>query len=107
MAWTNIMRRSDLQPGDMHRHEGGPEPVLLCNVDGEFFAVQDTCTHGEWALSDGYLEGDVVECSLHFAKFCVRTGKVKAIPACKALRVFPVKVEDDSVLVDLDVGEAA
>ncbi|WP_426026170.1 non-heme iron oxygenase ferredoxin subunit [Brevundimonas sp. TSRC1-1] len=107
MAWTNIMRRSDLQPGDMHRHEGGPEPVLLCNVDGEFFAVQDTCTHGEWALSDGYLEGGVVECSLHFAKFCVRTGKVKALPAGKALRVFPVKVEDDFVLVDLDFGETA
>ncbi|MBT9160541.1 MAG: Benzene 1,2-dioxygenase system ferredoxin subunit [Dehalococcoidia bacterium] len=106
MAWTNIMRRSELQPGDMYRHEGGPEPVLVCNVNGEFFAVQDTCTHGEWALSDGYLEGDVVECSLHFAKFCVRTGKVKAIPACKALRVFPVKVEDDSVLVYLNIGEA-
>jgi nitrite reductase/ring-hydroxylating ferredoxin subunit len=67
--------------------------------------VQDTCTHGEWALSDGYLEGDVIECTLHFAKFCVRTGKVKALPASKALRVFPVKVEKDSIFVDLDAGE--
>jgi nitrite reductase/ring-hydroxylating ferredoxin subunit len=42
---------------------------------------------------------------LHFAKFCVRTGKVKALPACKALRVFPVKLEEDAILVDLDAGE--
>lgn len=105
MTWTFITRQSDLQPGEMCRHEGGPEPVVLCNVGGEFFAVQDTCTHGEWALSDGYLDGDVIECTLHFAKFCVRSGKVKALPACKALRVFPVKVEEDAIFVDLDCGE--
>ncbi|MBP2279124.1 non-heme iron oxygenase ferredoxin subunit [Sphingomonas sp. PL20] len=104
MVWTKVIEQSALQPGDMHRHEGGPEPVLLCNVDGDFYAVQDTCTHGEWALSDGYIKGDVVECSLHFAKFCVRTGKVTALPACKALRVFPVKVENNAVLIDLDAG---
>src|SRR3546814_14225111 len=66
---------------------------MVCNVDGEFFAVQDTCTHGNWALSDGYLDGGVVECTLHFGKFCVRTGKVKALPACKPLKVFHIKVE--------------
>src|SRR3546814_15836700 len=87
MAWTYIMRQSDLPPGEMQRHEGGPEPVMVCNVDGEFFAVQDTCTHGNWALSDGYLDGGVVECTLHFGKFCVRTGKVKALPISEERRV--------------------
>ena len=78
---------------------------MVCNVDGEFFAVQDTCTHGNWALSDGYLDGGVVECTLHFGKFCVRTGKVKALPACKPIKVFPIKVEGGDVHVDLDAGE--
>lgn len=55
MTWTYILRQGDLPPGEMQRYEGGPEPVMVCNVDGEFFAVQDTCTHGDWALSDGYL----------------------------------------------------
>ena len=67
--------------------------------------MQDTCTHGDWALSDGYLDGDIVECTLHFGKFCVRTGKVKALPACKPIKVFPIKVEGDEVHVDLDNGE--
>lgn len=84
MAWTYIMRQSDLPPGEMQRHEGGPEPVMVCNVDGEFFAVQDTCTHGNWALSDGYLDGGVVECTLHFGKFCVRTGKGEGTASLQA-----------------------
>ncbi|WP_149135066.1 non-heme iron oxygenase ferredoxin subunit [Cupriavidus campinensis] len=105
MTWTYIMRQSDLPPGEMRRHEGGPEPVVICHVDGEFFAVQDTCTHGNWALSDGYLEGALLECSLHFGKFCVRTGKAKALPACKPLKVFPIKLEAGNVHVDLDAGE--
>lgn len=105
MAWTYIMQQSALPPGEMQRHEGGPEPVMVCNVGGEFFAVQDTCTHGQWALSDGYLDGDVIECSLHFGKFCVRTGKVKALPTCKPLKIFPIKVEAGVVHIDLEAGE--
>ncbi|SKB98338.1 non-heme iron oxygenase ferredoxin subunit [Sphingopyxis flava] len=105
MGYTKVIERKNLPKGEMHRHEGGSEPVLICNVGGEFFAVQDTCTHGDWSLSDGYLDGDIVECTLHWGKFCVRTGKVKATPPCQALRVFPVKVDGDDVLVDLDGGE--
>jgi len=105
MAYTKVIERKDLPEGEMHRHEGGSEPVLICNVDGDFFVIQDTCTHGDWPLSDGYLDGDIVECTLHWGKFCVRTGKVKAQPPCQALRVFPVKVDGDDVLVDLDGGE--
>ncbi len=106
MALTRICSISDLAPGEMLRFEEGPEPVLVCNVDGEFFATQDTCTHDEWALSDGDLEGDVVECTLHWAKFCVRTGQVKALPASVPLRTFTVKLDGDDVLVDLDSGMA-
>lgn len=86
----------------MLRVEDGPEPILVCNVGGEFFAVQDTCSHDDWSLADGDLEDDVVECTLHWAKFCVRTGKVKALPACVSLRTFVTKVEGDDVFVELD-----
>src|SRR3546814_6400970 len=79
MAWTYIMRQSDLPPGEMQRHEGGPEPVMVCNVDGEFFAVQDTCTHGNWALSDGYLDGGVVECTLHFGRSEEHTSELQSL----------------------------
>ena len=106
MPLTRICSSSDLPPGDMLRFEGGSEPILVCNVDGEFFAVQDTCSHDEWSLADGELEDDVVECTLHWAKFCVRTGKVRALPACVPLRTFVTKVDGDEVFVDPDSGAA-
>lgn len=104
MSLMRVCDSGDLAPGEMLRFEGGPEPILVCNVEGEFFATQDTCSHADWALSDGYLEDGVVECTLHWAKFCVRTGKVKALPACVPLRTFVVKLEGDEVLVDFDSG---
>ncbi|WKX01892.1 bifunctional 3-phenylpropionate/cinnamic acid dioxygenase ferredoxin subunit (plasmid) [Rhodococcus aetherivorans] len=104
MAPTKVCDRNDLPPGEMLRYEGGPEPILVSNVDGEFFAVQDVCSHDNWALSEGFLEDGIVECTLHYAKFCVRTGKVKALPASSPLRTFVVKVEGNDVLVDLDSG---
>lgn len=104
MALTRICRIDELGPGEALRINQGEEPVALFNVNGEFHAIQDTCTHGEWSLAEGYLEGDVVECALHMAKFCVRTGKVCALPATLPVKVFPVRVEGDEVFVDLTAG---
>ena len=84
----------------MKQFSGGGEPILICKVDGKVHAVQDTCTHDTWSLADGFLEDGIVECSLHFAKFCVRTGKVKALPACEALKVFSAKIVDDFIYID-------
>lgn len=106
MTLTKVCSSEDLAEGDILRFEGGPEPILVCNVGGEFFATQDTCTHDEWALSDGYLEDDIIECTLHWAKFCVRTGKVKALPASVPLRTFEVRVEGNAVLVNFGGGVA-
>lgn len=97
----------EVSPGGMLRVDAGDQPILICNVDGEFFATEDTCTHDDWSLSEGYLEDDVVECTLHWAKFCVRTGAVKALPACEPLRTYVVKLEGEDVLVDLDTGVAS
>lgn len=105
MPLARVCPSSDLPPGDMLRFDGGSEPILVCNVDGEFFAVQDTCSHDKWSLADGDLEDGVVECTLHWAKFCVRTGKVKALPARNPLRTFATEVQGDDVFVDLE-GEA-
>lgn len=81
-----------------------PEPVAVFKVGDQFFATQDTCTHGQWSLAEGTLDGDVIECTLHWGKFCVRTGKVKARPACAPLKIYPVRVEGEDILVDIDAG---
>lgn len=107
MDLVRICSTDELPPGEMLRFEGPDQPILVCNVDGEFFATQDTCSHGDWPLSDGYLEDGTVECALHWAKFCVRTGTVKALPACKPLRTYPVKLDGEDVLVDLERKDEA
>ncbi len=104
MAFVRVCGRSDVAEGEALKLEQFPIPLALFNVDGEFFATQDRCTHGEWSLSDGYLDGDVVECSLHMGKFCVRTGKVRSAPANGALQTFAVRVEGDEVFVDFDAA---
>jgi nitrite reductase/ring-hydroxylating ferredoxin subunit len=104
MAFVTVCQVSDVAPGQGRRIDVGPEPVALFNVDGEFHAIEDTCPHGQWSLSDGYLDGDIVECSLHMAKFCVRTGRVCAPPAPRPVKVFPVQVQGSNVLIDLADG---
>lgn len=67
---------------------GGKE-IAIFNVDGQFYATADECTHDEAMLSEGELFGAVVECPLHGARFDVRTGKALSLPA-----VYPVKTYD-------------
>ena len=63
-------------------------PVAVFNVDGEFLCTTDTCTHEASSLSDGYIDGDTVECGFHFARFSIRTGAVLCPPAMLPLRHF-------------------
>nr|ART38944.1 H466 [uncultured bacterium] len=108
MKFTRVCARSDVPEGEALKVESGGIPVAIFNVNGELFATQDRCTHGEWSLSEGgYLDGDVVECSLHMGKFCVRTGKVKAAPPFEALKIFPIRIEGNDVLVDFEGGHLA
>jgi 3-phenylpropionate/trans-cinnamate dioxygenase ferredoxin component len=99
--WVRVGDETDIEPGEALRVEVDP-PIAVFNVDGEFFATEDTCTHEESSLADGYIDGDVVECSFHFAKFSILTGKVLSLPATQSLRTFPVKVEAGCVYVDTE-----
>ena len=76
-------------------------PVAVWNVDGEFFATDDTCTHEKYSLTAGYLDGCEAECALHWAKFDVRTGAALCLPATRSLATYPVMVDHGEVFVDL------
>src|SRR3954470_11862191 len=88
-----------LPPGEATRVEAD-EPIAVFNVDGEFYAIDDTCTHEEFSLAEGYVNGDVVECAYHMAKFSIRSGKVLSPPAYRDVASYAVKVEDGVVFVD-------
>ena len=73
-------KTTDLKPGQMKQVMLGNKPVLLANVGGTFYAISDRCGHQKASLSKGKLEGEIVECPLHFARFNVRTGKMVSGP---------------------------
>ena len=90
----------ELAPGEARRIEGDDHPpVAVYNVDGEFFALDDTCTHEKFALTEGWVDGDVVECALHMARFCIRTGKALCLPANRDLASHPVEIVDGEVWI--------
>lgn len=101
MAWLRACSAGALADGEAVVVERPADPpIAVFNVDGEFYAIDDTCTHEKYSLADGYVEGDVVECALHMAKFNIRTGQALSLPATRNVACYPVKVEDDDVFVD-------
>ncbi|MDP9093357.1 MAG: bifunctional 3-phenylpropionate/cinnamic acid dioxygenase ferredoxin subunit [Actinomycetota bacterium] len=102
MTWVPAAKVTEIIDGEAIVLERKPEsPVAVFNVAGEFYAIDDTCTHEKYSLADGYIEDDVVECPLHTARFSIRTGQVLSPPASRSLQSYPVKVEVGVVYVDL------
>jgi 3-phenylpropionate/trans-cinnamate dioxygenase ferredoxin component len=81
----------------------GPVPVAVVRAeDGDLYAINDVCSHGAVSLSDGEVEGATVECWLHGSRFDLRTGVPTGLPATRPVPVYPVTVDGERVLVDVD-----
>jgi 3-phenylpropionate/trans-cinnamate dioxygenase ferredoxin component len=80
----------------------GGVDVALVRTDGEIHAVDDTCSHAEVSLSQGDVADGQVECWLHGSRFDLRTGLPTELPATEPVSVYPVKIDGDDVLVDVD-----
>jgi naphthalene 1,2-dioxygenase system ferredoxin subunit len=76
--------------------------VALYVVDGEFFATSDTCTHGQASLSEGYLDGHLIECPLHQGVFDIRNGEASGPPCVEPVRTYPVRIEDNVIFVGIE-----
>lgn len=99
-SWVSVCEVGELLSGHARVLDEDP-PIAVFNVDGEYFAIDDTCTHAQSSLAAGYIEDGTVECEMHFAKFCIRTGAALTPPASVPLQRYPVEVIDDVVHVDL------
>ena len=97
-----VCATADVPPGNVRSFELGDVLIAVYNINGTFYATDACCTHSFANLADGILEGDVIECSLHFGAFHVPTGAVKAPPCSIALRTYKVVLQGDDVFVDLD-----
>jgi naphthalene 1,2-dioxygenase system ferredoxin subunit len=101
-GWARAASRSELASGEVLGVEVAGHSIALYGVDGSIFATDNICTHAYARLSDGWLDGDLIECPLHAARFDVRTGKVLDPPATVDLKTYPVRVVDDEIQVKLD-----
>jgi nitrite reductase/ring-hydroxylating ferredoxin subunit len=75
--------------------------VAVFNVEGEFYVLDDLCTHGPGSLSEGYIEGDVVECNFHNGQFNIRTGEVVLPPCMIPAKTYPTSIEDGKVVIEV------
>jgi nitrite reductase/ring-hydroxylating ferredoxin subunit len=96
-GFVPVARVSELSPGAMRWVALDRERVLIANVGGVFYALQDACGHRQAPLSKGTLEGHVIECPLHFAQFDVRTGKLLSGPVAADVATYEVQVDGDPV----------
>ncbi|MGE0056506.1 MAG: non-heme iron oxygenase ferredoxin subunit [Dehalococcoidia bacterium] len=102
MAFVKVGTKSDVVPGEVKAFKVDGTSIVVANIDGaEICAIADLCTHDGGPLGDGTLADGLVECPRHGARFDVRTGAVKALPAVRPVKTYPVKVEDNDIMVDV------
>jgi 3-phenylpropionate/trans-cinnamate dioxygenase ferredoxin subunit len=96
--YIKVAKTSDLAPGDKMLVEYEDEDVGLFNINGEFYAISDVCTHDGGPLVEGALAGDTIICPRHGARFNVKTG-AQTMPAFAPAPLYHVKIEGDDILI--------
>jgi 3-phenylpropionate/trans-cinnamate dioxygenase ferredoxin subunit len=97
--WVTVAKVGEIAPGSFRAVDVDGTSVAVFNVGGEFFAIEDVCTHDGGQLTGGTVEGDQVECPRHGARFCIRTGAALIAPAYEPTAKFPVRIENGEVRV--------
>lgn len=92
---------ADLPPGRAAAFEVEGRRIAVFNADGHYYAMDDTCSHAGASLSEGCVEGCVVRCPWHDARFDLRSGEALTPPAASPLNTYPVSIEGDDIKVHL------
>ncbi len=94
------IRAGDIPPGSCVMLRASTQEIAIFNVDGQFYAIQNKCTHMGGPLCEGGLWGDVVQCPWHGSEFNVRTGEVVTDPAETPIATYEVEVKDGLLVID-------
>jgi 3-phenylpropionate/trans-cinnamate dioxygenase ferredoxin subunit len=100
-GFTTVADAVDVPVGRPTRVTVGDLTLALFNLNGEFYATDDLCTHDDASLGEGELFGNVVECPMHGARFDVRSGKALSLPAVYPVKRYEVRVVDNMVQIRL------
>jgi 3-phenylpropionate/trans-cinnamate dioxygenase ferredoxin component len=101
MAFTRVAAVEELPPGTAKQVTGNGKRVAIFNVDGSFYAVDDTCTHRGAPLSEGICQGAEVTCPWHGARFDLKTGSHLSPPAQTGVASYPVQIVGNEIQVDI------
>lgn len=97
-----VAKVEDFVPGDIKSFVVENVVVAVCNLNDNFYAFKDECSHENFPLSDGDLDGENVVCMYHGAEFDVKTGEAVCLPAYEPIEVYEVKIEDGEIFVKLE-----
>jgi nitrite reductase/ring-hydroxylating ferredoxin subunit len=105
-ARIRLCGAQDIAVGSALRVEAAGFTLAVFNVDGIFYVTDDHCTHGPGSLSDGVIEGEIVECNFHGGQFNVRTGEVISPPCMIPVKTYPVEIEHGAVFAVVEPSGA-
>jgi len=97
--WIDVVDQNALENGENIVIDVEGTDVAIFKFDDKFYALEDVCTHDGGEIASGILEGDEIVCPRHGARFCIKTGEVKAAPAYENITCFPVRIENGRVQV--------
>jgi 3-phenylpropionate/trans-cinnamate dioxygenase ferredoxin subunit len=97
--WVTVARVDDLKPGARQLVDVDGSQLVVFNLEGKYYAIEDVCTHDGGQLTGGEVEGDQIICPRHGARFCIRTGAALTAPAYEPTATFPVRIENDEIQV--------
>ena len=102
--WTRLAHIAEILPGERMTEWVDDLPILITNIEGAYYAVEDKCTHEDFELSAGPIDAATatIECVLHGARFDLKTGEALCAPAYTPVRAFTLKIEDDYLFADLE-----
>lgn len=100
--WTEVPAAAQMKDGQIAAGKAGTTWFAVYRIDGVYYATDNFCTHEEALLSDGWLDGCMVECPLHAGRFDVRDGKAQGDPVDVDLKTYPVKQDGGRFFVGLD-----
>jgi len=97
--WVSVAKSIEVPPGCVFATKIGDQDIAIYNINGEYFSTHNVCTHAHVLLSEGWLEGDIIECPLHGGRFEVKTGKGLGAPITCDLRTFETRIVGEEIQV--------
>jgi 3-phenylpropionate/trans-cinnamate dioxygenase ferredoxin component len=100
--FVTVAHADEIQAGEKKIVEVDGSLIVLANLAGQFYALEDICTHDGGPLGEGEMQGSHIICPRHGAHFDIRTGAALTLPAFEPVPTYPVRVEEGDVLVAAD-----